>query len=691
MAVRAYVTGVGALSSVGSDAEAVIDAVVGGRSGLARLPEGVPGAGLVAGRIEANLDHPRLPRTHQLALRAAREACDGRVPDCVIVGTTTGGIDRTEMGLLAGCVDAEHYALHGGGTVATEIADAVGCGGAAFSVSTACSSGAVAIAVALGLLRAGAVGTALAGGADALCHLTLHGFRLLQLLDPEGARPLDQTREGTSLGEGAAFLWLEAGDRAPDRARAEVVGAGLSCDAFHATKPRPDGDRAAEAMRRALRDAGIEASRVGYVNLHGTGTPDNDAAEAAAVRAVFPAGVPLSSTKGATGHALAAAGALEAVLSIGALNRGLLLPNVGLTSLDPALQLEPVRVTQPARLEYVLSSSFGFGGNNAALVFGQPGSAAPPAAPVASEFALLEVACASPVGGTDDSIAAVADGTLTAGSIPERIVFGRLAPRVKRRLKRLSALVLSLAEELRETVGATPRAVALATAWGSLQDTHAFLAELFASENRLASPTAFIGSVHNAAAGQAALGMEATGANLTVLAGRNSLEAGLLAARAVTREEDLPLLFVAADEHHPELSPLLDPGCEAQETAVALLLGRTIPGQVAVRPLLPCRRDTQGAWAVRLAEQLTGSDPAVLLVRGGFGIDSLAAAFPGARVVVRRDPGNVWLDVAVVGRAYRQGTLPAPLDERFGRLDPDRSTVLVTVDRWVSALEVRRG
>lgn len=697
MGARAFVLRVGVVSPLGTGLDVCTDALLAGRTGLATLPPGGPGPGLVAARVAdaPGDDAPALPRTHRLVLRAAREACAGEIPDCVLVGTTTGGIDRTEAGLRAGTRDPGAYALHGAATVATRLAEELGTTGPAFSVATACSSGAVAIAIALGLLRAGAVRTALAGGADALCHLTLHGFRLLQLLDPEGARPLDRCRAGTSLGEAAALLWLVAADAPPPSALAELAGAGLGCDAYHATKPLPEGEQAAAVMRRALADAGIDPARVGYVNLHGTGTPDNDAAEARAMHAVFPAGVPLSSTKGATGHTLAAAGALEAALAVGALARGQVLPNVGLRELDPTLGLDPCRQPRPASLDFVLSSSFGFGGNNAALVLGRSGAARGDRAPRAlARFSVLASACASPAGDTASTLAALAAGPVATGRIPDAVAAGRLDPRVRRRLRRLTSIVLALAEEVRAEARVTARSVAFGTAWGSLEDTHAFLQELFATDFKLASPTAFIGSVHNAPAAQVAMSLGATGPNLTTPSGRTSFEAALLAAAATVDAGDLPLLLASADEHHAVLSPLLGAGDAPREGAAALLLGPPAPGRPSIGSLLHRRRDGDRAWTDALAARVDAGGArervAVLLVDGAAPdeLARLAASFPAARVAVRASPGGVALDAVLAVRAAAAGKLHAGIAGPAAVPLAGRSVILVTVDRWVGAVEV---
>jgi acyl transferase domain-containing protein len=221
--------------------------------------------------------------------------------------------------------------------------------------------------VAMQMLRRGMARRVLAGGADCLCRLTCFGFKSLQLIDPMGARPLDRQRRGMSVAEGAALLLLTS--EPPGDAAVQVVGAGISCDAHHATTPHPDGEGAAAAMRAALDDAGLAPQAIDYINLHGTGTRDNDLAEARAIRALFPSGQPLlSSIKGATGHSLAAAGAIEAVIAALCIQHGLVPANVGYRTCDPDLGLEPVSTPRQLPISTVMSNSFGFGGNNASLI-----------------------------------------------------------------------------------------------------------------------------------------------------------------------------------------------------------------------------------------------------------------------------------------------------------------------------------
>jgi 3-oxoacyl-[acyl-carrier-protein] synthase-1 len=247
------------------------------------------------------------------------------------------------------------------------VTEAFALRGPSWVVSTACSSSAKVFGNAARLIAAGLVDAAVVGGVDSLCLTTLYGFNSLELLSPEVCRPWDAGRRGLSIGEGAAFALLERDAAAP---QGWLLGVGESNDGYHMSTPHPEGTGAIEAMRSALADAGLAPADIGYVNLHGTATPSNDASEDRAVCAVFGAQTPASSTKGATGHTLGAAGGIEAAISLLALRHRLLPAGLHVREIDPALKLQYLRENREQPLRAVLSNSFGFGGTNASLVLG---------------------------------------------------------------------------------------------------------------------------------------------------------------------------------------------------------------------------------------------------------------------------------------------------------------------------------
>lgn len=292
----------------------------------------------------------------------------------VLLGTSTSGILSTELAYRRrgpdGALPADfRYAeTHNTYSLAGFVAEALGLEGPAWVVSTACSSSAKVFASAARLIEAGWVDAALVGGVDSLCLTTLYGFHSLELFSPEICRPWDAGRQGLSLGEAAAFALLQR-DSA-EAPLAWLLGCGESSDGYHMSSPHPEGAGAVAAMRQALAEAGLAPQDIQYINLHGTATPNNDAAEDRAVHAVFGDAVPASSTKGATGHTLGAAGAVEAALSMLALRDGLMPGGLNLCERDPALRIAYLAENRRAPLRRVLSNSFGFGGSNASLIFG---------------------------------------------------------------------------------------------------------------------------------------------------------------------------------------------------------------------------------------------------------------------------------------------------------------------------------
>jgi 3-oxoacyl-[acyl-carrier-protein] synthase II len=251
-----------------------------------------------------------------------------------------------------------------------------GLGGTARVFSNACASGANAIGYGFQFIRAGQGDRALCGGYDPLCEFAFAGFHALQALTTELCRPFDRHRSGLAIGEGAGILLLEAWELARARGArilGEIAGYGESNDAFHMTRPEPEGKAAAAALCQALQDARVATEDVDYVNAHGTGTPFNDAAETAALLAALgprAREIPVSSSKSMIGHLLGGAGAVEGILTVLALRGGWLPPNVNYESPDPQCDLRIVRTaTRSERLRVALSNSFGFGGANAVLVF----------------------------------------------------------------------------------------------------------------------------------------------------------------------------------------------------------------------------------------------------------------------------------------------------------------------------------
>lgn len=410
----AAVIGVGAVTAFGWSVDDLRAGLRSGRRGVQRahqldvsghrteLASEVEDRGLGAGEHAAAAGSSRQARADGFAVAASREAWDmafgargetdsgaSSPPSMervgVFYGGSTAGMAESEeffarvLGTAEGASHLrllESQQLNGPGDA---VARDLGACGPVESLSSACASGALALGAALDALRSGEIDVAVAGGSDALCQLTYAGFNSLRAVDPRPSRPFRADREGLNLGEGAGTLVLVRADHPRLRERAPLawlVGYGASCDAHHMTAPHPEGRGAEQAMRMALGDGGASASSVGFANAHGTGTPHNDSAEAAALaRVVGPHAVPVTSNKGAIGHLLGSAGAVEAVATVLALVDAEVQPTC---ADDPEPGADADLVTDlvlgtPRPLEagrdIGLSSSFAFGGANGCLAF----------------------------------------------------------------------------------------------------------------------------------------------------------------------------------------------------------------------------------------------------------------------------------------------------------------------------------
>jgi len=293
----------------------------------------------------------------------------------LILGTSTASIGATEQGYRE--LDAagnfppalREPTLHNPNSLVHFVQQALALRGPCVTVSTACSSSAKVFAQAERMLRAGIVDAAIVGGVDSLCDSVLYGFGSLELVSPEPCRPFDAARRGISIGEAAGFALVQLAQDGDDAPR--LLGYGESSDAFHMSSPHPEGLGARLAIDAALARAGLVAGDIDYINLHGTASQKNDEVEAALIADMFAAHTTASSTKGWTGHTLGAAGIVEAVISLIALEDGFVPGILNTTELDtlcgPQIHLE----NRVQRLRHVLSNSFGFGGNNCVLAFGR--------------------------------------------------------------------------------------------------------------------------------------------------------------------------------------------------------------------------------------------------------------------------------------------------------------------------------
>lgn len=369
-------TATGAVTALGADVRALWDGLLDGASRVAPTPEFLDGSAPVArvplapSATEDRTDALLRLAANQLQESPAwhRAAADPRrVGLCV--GTTQGPVHSWQQGQHR--LGLERPALPDLAAPIHRLARHLGLGGPVACPSMACASGTAAIGLALDWLREGACDAVVAGGVDALSDFVYHGFLGLRALDPERPRPFDARRAGLGLGEGAGLVLLERLDP-PQRGTIRVAGRGLSADANHLTGPDPTGSGVARAINAALADAGCAAEAVDFVNAHGTATVFNDLMEAKALERVLGqrlGRVPVNSIKGAIGHTMGAAGALEAVLCAQVLRHGRIPPTAGLEQQDPAIELDVVQgAPRDGDYRCVVTTSSGFGGINAALV-----------------------------------------------------------------------------------------------------------------------------------------------------------------------------------------------------------------------------------------------------------------------------------------------------------------------------------
>jgi 3-oxoacyl-[acyl-carrier-protein] synthase II len=381
------ITGRGVVSSIAEGPDAFFDALLDRQSGV--VDGGAPCSDFDPTSAMTPKEARRSDRYTQLAVCAAAQAIEeaglpgGVDPErlAVLVGTGVGGLKTLEdecRAFIDGGVRAVSplfVPMMMPNAAAGMIAIGLGAHGPGFSVSSACATGSHAIGEAKRMIERGEADVVVAGGTEAaMTPLCMAAFERMGALSRQGvSRPFDARRDGFVMGEGAGVLVLERGDLARERGAkifGYVVGYGASNDAFHMTQPDESGRGAAKAMRAALADAGVEPSEVGYINAHGTSTPFNDRIETLAIHAVFNGGSPpVSSTKSAIGHLLGAAGAVEAIAVLGALDRGILPPTLNFGEPDPDCDLDyvPDGPREAPGLELALSNSFGFGGQNACL------------------------------------------------------------------------------------------------------------------------------------------------------------------------------------------------------------------------------------------------------------------------------------------------------------------------------------
>lgn len=394
MSQRVYITGLGMISAIGNNVPESFLSLSQSKTGIGKInhlttrykDEFLAGEIKLSNEALADLvkdNNPALNRNSYIAMLAAKEAVINSGIDTndglrtgVISSTTVAGMGKTELYYKEMFEKDDHLNVldtHDCGDSTERIADYLGNVDYVTTISTACSSAANAIMLGCRMIKHGQLDRVVVGGVDALSKFTFNGFNTLMILDREWCKPFDENRKGLNLGEGAAFVVIE-GENALNlrkgKALAEVVGYANANDAYHQTASSPEGYGATLAIQQALTMSGLNPSQIDYINMHGTGTPNNDLSESFATKAIFGNQVPkFSSTKAFTGHTLAAAASIEAVISVLSLQNSMIFPNLNFTTAIAETGLIPETTLVNTPLNTILSNSFGFGGNCSSLIF----------------------------------------------------------------------------------------------------------------------------------------------------------------------------------------------------------------------------------------------------------------------------------------------------------------------------------
>ena len=620
------ITGYGIICAIGNDAPSVLKSLREGRTGIGpmrylqschkELPVGeVKLSNAEMLRMLGQDEKAIISRTVLLGAIAIRQALANANLDltgkrvAVINGTTVGGMDNTERYFMQIKEDDALLPVirkHDCGSSTREMADLAGLSDAEVcTVSTACSSAVNAIILGSEMLLHDEVDIVLAGGTEALSLFHLNGFNSLMILDKEQCRPFDKNRAGLNLGEGAAFIVLQA---SPDPSKGEgnrrsiaeendshrslsplervgvrlfIRGYANRCDAYHQTASSENGEGAYLAMTEALQMAGLKPQDIQYINAHGTGTPNNDASESAAIRRVFGDDVPfVSGTKGFTGHTTSASGSIETVISILALQNNFIPVNLGWQEQDEACIMpfvnEELRIknappapalreeecasalntskkeacddsqttavansslfTLHSSLENVLCNAFGFGGNDSALVIGTSPSPFKGGMRVSDVQIIGEATILSP------------SGELDGASLREFISAGE----ARRMGKLMKAATITSLKALREAGIESPGAIITATAYGMLETSEKFLVDMLENGEEMLSPTLFMQSTHNTLSSSIAIRTKCHGYNMTYSQDKDSLEWALRDARRLIASGKAKTVLVG---YHDEATP----------------------------------------------------------------------------------------------------------------------------------------
>lgn len=556
------ITGEGIISAIGNDKATVLQSLLDGRSGIVEMKHlHSSHHELPVGEVQLSNDEMKamlaLPieeqtsRTSLMGMLAVRQAlAEAQLPETapknrrvvLISGTTVGGMDITEQYYDSFATSDEHLDClkkHDCGSSTEEIAAMFGISECT-TISTACSSAANALILGANLLKTGQADLVIAGGSEALTRFHLNGFNSLMILDHEPCRPFDAQRAGLNLGEGAAFVVMETEASARERGadiHAWLTGYGNACDAFHQTASSDNGEGAYRAMTEALEMAHLKPEDIDYVNAHGTGTPNNDLSESAALKRVFAEKMPLiSSTKAFTGHTTSASGSIETVICLLAMQHHFVPANLRWEHQIPD-GITPTTGVKDVTLKHVVCNAFGFGGNDSSLILS--------AVPVAGEESAAAI--------SDDDIRVAAKVEITSEEALSEIR-NYVKPLEARRMgKIMKSSLLSSLKAMEQAGIEKPDAIITATALGCLENSELLLNQLQEEGEVMLKPTYFMQSTHNTIGSGIAIFTKCHGYNVTYTHGKDSLEWALRDARMLLKSGKAKSVLVGL---HDETTPL---------------------------------------------------------------------------------------------------------------------------------------
>ncbi len=556
------ITGEGIISAIGNDKAAVLQSLLDGRSGIVEMKHlHSSHHELPVGEVQLSNDEMKamlaLPieeqtsRTSLMGMLAVRQAlAEAQLPETapknrrvvLISGTTVGGMDITEQYYDSFATSDEHLDClkkHDCGSSTEEIAAMFGISECT-TISTACSSAANALILGANLLKTGQADLVIAGGSEALTRFHLNGFNSLMILDHKPCRPFDAQRAGLNLGEGAAFVVMETEASARERGadiHAWLTGYGNACDAFHQTASSDNGEGAYRAMTEALEMAHLQPEDIDYVNAHGTGTPNNDLSESAALKRVFAEKMPLiSSTKAFTGHTTSASGSIETVICLLAMQHHFVPANLRWEHQIPD-GITPTTGVKDVTLKHVVCNAFGFGGNDSSLILS--------AVPIAGEESAAAI--------SDDDIRVAAKVEITSEEALSEIR-NYVKPLEARRMgKIIKSSLLSSLKAMEQAGIEKPDAIITATALGCLENSELLLNQLQEEGEVMLKPTYFMQSTHNTIGSGIAIFTKCHGYNVTYTHGKDSLEWALRDARMLLKSGKAKSVLVGL---HDETTPL---------------------------------------------------------------------------------------------------------------------------------------